>query len=145
MGLAALVLGANAAGSAIAAAADGQLTWGVHISLAPTWLDLAETTAGLITPFMLLYALHDAMVKAMPGQLLAPCLANSWSATEGGLSYDFVIRKDARFHNGDPVTAEDVKFSFERYRGTLQSEMKPRRAFSCGASRGGLGTNPRAC
>jgi peptide/nickel transport system substrate-binding protein len=126
LGLAAFVLGANAGSPAIAASADGQLTWGVHVSLAPTWFDPAETAAGLITPFMLLYALHDAMVKAMPGQLLAPSLADSWSVAEGGLSHDFVIRKEARFHNGDPVTAEDVKFSFERYRGTLQSEMKTR-------------------
>jgi peptide/nickel transport system substrate-binding protein len=65
-------------------------------------------------------------VKAMPGQSLAPSLADSWSVAEGGLSYDFALRKDARFHNGDPVTAEDVKFSFERYRGTLQREMKTR-------------------
>jgi len=50
---------------AFAAGPDGRLTWGVHISLAPTWFDPAETP-GLITPFMVLYALHDAMVKPMP-------------------------------------------------------------------------------
>ena len=49
------------------AAPEGQITWGVHISLAPTWFDPAETP-GMITPFMVLYALHDAMVKPMPGQ-----------------------------------------------------------------------------
>ena len=51
---------------------------------------------------------------------MAPSLAESWSASEDGLSYDFVLRKGAQFHNGDPVTADDVKFSFERYRGTAQ-------------------------
>ena len=51
---------------ALAAAPDGQLIWAVHVSLAPTWFDPAETP-GMITPFMLLYALHDAMVKPMPG------------------------------------------------------------------------------
>ena len=40
-----------------------------------------------------------------------------------GSSYDFKLR-DAKFHNGDPVTAEDVKFSFERYRGTSKDLMK---------------------
>ena len=42
------------------------MTWAVHVSLAPTWFDPAETP-GIITPFMILYALHDALVKPMPG------------------------------------------------------------------------------
>ena len=51
--------------TAFAAAPEGQLTWGIHVSLAPTWFDPAETP-GIITPFMVLYALHDGMVKPMP-------------------------------------------------------------------------------
>src|SRR6516162_7806418 len=109
-------------GSAFAAAPEGQLTWGIHVSLAPTWFDPADTQA-LITPFMVLYALHDAMVKPMPGKSQAACLAESWSASEDGLGYEFVIRKGAKFHNGEPVTAEDVKFSFERYRGASHELM----------------------
>jgi peptide/nickel transport system substrate-binding protein len=101
----------------------GQLTWGVHISLAPTWFDPAETP-GIITPFLVMYALHDAVVKPMPGQKLAPSLAESWSASPDGLIYDFVLREGARFHNGDPVTADDVKFSFERYKGTSKDILK---------------------
>src|SRR5919197_1427783 len=54
----------------------------------------------------------------MPGNPMAPSLAESWSASPDGLTYEFVLRKGPRFHNGDPVTAEDVKFSFERYRGS---------------------------
>ncbi len=87
--------------------------------MAPTWFDPAETP-GLITPFMVLYALQDAMVKPMPGNAMAPCLAESWTASEDGLSYDFVLREGTKFHNGDPVTAEDVKFSYQRYRGASQ-------------------------
>jgi peptide/nickel transport system substrate-binding protein len=75
---------------------------------------------------MVLYALHDAMVKPMPGQPLASSLAESWSASEDGRMYEFVLRQGATFHNGDPVTAEDVKFSFERYRGTSHEMMKDR-------------------
>ena len=125
--LAAAALGALAGvpGAAGAAAPEGQLIWGVHISLAPIWFDPADIS-GIITPFMVLYALHDAIVKPMPGQALAPSLAESWSASEDGLSYEFVLRQDAKFHNGDPVTAEDVKFSFERYRGTARDLMKDR-------------------
>src|SRR5215469_3375677 len=86
--LAALGLAAGAP-QMVTAAPSGQLTWGIHVSLAPTWFDPAETQA-LITPFMVLYALHDAMVKPMPGRSQAPCLAESWSASEDGLSYEFV-------------------------------------------------------
>jgi peptide/nickel transport system substrate-binding protein len=104
-------------------ASAGQMTWAVHISLAPTWFDPAETS-GIITPFMVLYALHDAVLKPMPGQPMAPCLAESWSVSPDGLVYEFVLRKGAKFHNGDPVTAEDVKFSFERYRGASAKPLK---------------------
>src|SRR5688572_4661490 len=94
------------------AAPEGQITWGVHVSIAPTWFDPAETP-GIITPYMFLFALHDAMLKPMPGNPMTPSLAESWTASPDGLTYDFVLRKNAKFHNGDPVTAEDVKFSVE--------------------------------
>jgi peptide/nickel transport system substrate-binding protein len=124
LALAGLVLVAGMPGRLVAAP-SGQLTWGVHISLAPTWFDPAETP-GIITPFMVLYALHDALVKPMPGQPMGASLAQSWSAAEDALSYDFILRDGINFHDGAPVTAEDVKFSFERYRGTSQDQMKAR-------------------
>src|SRR5712671_3160474 len=125
LALAALGLSVGVPGAAVAAGPEGQLTWAVHISLAPTWFDPAETP-GIITPFLVMYALHDAVVKPMPGQPLAPSLAEKWSAAEDGLSWDFVLREGVKFHNGQPVTAEDVKFSFERYRGTSHDMMKER-------------------
>jgi peptide/nickel transport system substrate-binding protein len=57
-----------------ASAPEGELTWAVHVSLAPTWFDPAETP-GVIVPFMVLYALHDALAKRMPGAPMAPSLA----------------------------------------------------------------------
>src|SRR6516164_9124022 len=125
LALAALGMAAGAVRPAKAAAPAGQLTVGVHITLAPTWLDPAETQ-GIITPFMVLYALHDAVAKPMPEGNPSPSLAESWSAGEDGLSYEFVLRKDAKFHNGDPVTADDVKFSFERYKGASHDLIKNR-------------------
>src|SRR5881409_1009026 len=121
----ALLLLGSLAPTPAAAAPEGQLTWAVHVSLAPTWFDPAET-AGIITPFMFLYAVHDALVKAMPGQPMAPSLAESWSVSRDGLVYEFVLRRGVKFHNGEPLTAEDVKFSFERYRGTAASAFKAR-------------------
>ncbi len=106
-----------------AASPEGQMIWAVHISLAPTWFDPAETP-GIATPFMVLYALHDAMVKPMPGHAMAPSLAESWSAAKDGLTYEFMLRHGVKFHNGDPVIADDVKFSFERYRGAAARLLK---------------------
>jgi peptide/nickel transport system substrate-binding protein len=123
--LAVLVLVLAAAPGRALAAPEGQLIWGVHVSLAPIWFDPADTI-GMITPFMVMYALHDAMVKPMPNQATAPSLAESWSVSKDGLTWEFALRKGARFHNGDPVTAEDVKFSFERYRGTANKTIKDR-------------------
>jgi peptide/nickel transport system substrate-binding protein len=107
----------------VAGAPEGQMTWGVHISLAPTWFDPAETP-GIGTPWMILYALHDALVKPMPGNAMAPSLAESWSLSKDGLVQEFVLRQGVKFHNGEPVTADDVKFSFERYRGAANKLMK---------------------
>ena len=87
-----------------AAAPEGQLTWAVHISLAPVYFEPAEAP-GIITPFMVYYALHDALVKPMPGNTMAPSLAESWTAAPDGLVYEFVLRKGVRFHNGDPPTS----------------------------------------
>jgi peptide/nickel transport system substrate-binding protein len=120
-----LISGALLVLPAAAAAQSDQVTWGVHISLAPTWFDPAESQ-GIITPYMIYYALHDALVKPMPGQPLAPSLAESWTVSKDHLAYEFVLRKGTRFHNGEPVTAEDVKFSFERYRGAASKTLKER-------------------
>jgi peptide/nickel transport system substrate-binding protein len=119
-----LLLSAGVARPA-AAAPEGTMTWGVHITLASRWLDPAETE-GIITPFMVLYALHDALVKPMPAGINTPSLAESFTQSKDGLTYDFVIRKGVKFHNNDPVTAADVKFSFERYKGAGAKLLKER-------------------
>jgi peptide/nickel transport system substrate-binding protein len=91
-------------------------------TLAPAWFDPAETPAQ-ITPFAVLLALHDALVRPLPGERMGNSLAQSWTESPDGLVYEFKLRQGLRFHNGDPCTAEDVKFSFERYRGTGATEL----------------------
>jgi peptide/nickel transport system substrate-binding protein len=108
-----------------AAAPEGTLTWGLHVTLATKWLDPSDTEA-FINPFMVLYAVHDALVKPMPGGENTPSLAESWTVSKDGLVYEFVLRKNAKFHNGDPVTADDVKFSFERYKGAAAKLLRDR-------------------
>jgi peptide/nickel transport system substrate-binding protein len=109
--------------SGVAAAPEGTLTIAMHFSPVTRWLDPAEGES-TITPFLLLYALHDGLVKPMPGSGSAPSLAESWSMSKDGLAADFTLRRNAKFHNGDPVTADDVKFSFERYKGGAAKLLK---------------------
>src|SRR5215831_14725174 len=104
-------------------APSGQMTWAIHVTIAPTWFDPAETP-GIITPFMFLYAMHDALVKPMPDNPMSPCLATKWSESDDGLAYDFELRQGVKFHNGDAFTAEDVQFSFERYKGAGMADLK---------------------
>jgi peptide/nickel transport system substrate-binding protein len=107
----------SVAGGQATAGTDGQLTIALDIAMAPTFFDPGETP-GLGTPFVFLYAIHDALAKPLPGNDMAPCLAESWKESPDGLAYEFKLRPGLKFHNGDPFTAEDVKFTFQRYRGT---------------------------
>jgi peptide/nickel transport system substrate-binding protein len=104
---------------------DGQLTIAFDVSLAASFFDPADTP-GIATPFVFMYALHDALVKPLPGNNMAPCLAESWKESPDGLTYEFKLREGLRFHNGDPFTAEDVRFSFQRYRGIAAKLLKER-------------------
>ncbi len=80
--LVAVLLAATLAGASPAIAApDGTLTIGVHVTLVSRWLDPGDTEA-LITPFMVLYAIHDALVKPMPAGISTPSLAESWSVSK---------------------------------------------------------------
>jgi peptide/nickel transport system substrate-binding protein len=106
----------------VVAAPEGTLTIAMHFSPVTRWLDPGEGES-TITPYLLLYALHDGLLKPMPGQASAPSLAESWSMAKDMASAEFTLRA-AKFHNGDPVTAEDVKFSFERYRGGAAKALK---------------------
>jgi peptide/nickel transport system substrate-binding protein len=101
----------------------GQMTWAIQLNIAPTWFDPAETP-GIMTPYIFMYALHDALVKPMPAHPMAPSLATAWHESSDGLTYDFALRQGVTFHNGDPFTADDVQFSFERYKGAGAPELK---------------------
>ena len=95
---------------------EGEMRWALYVTLSPLWFDPSEVI-GQLTPFWILYGLHDALVKPMPGNLQTPCLAESWTVSADQRVYDFKLRSGLKFHNGDPFTAEDVKFSFHRAKG----------------------------
>jgi peptide/nickel transport system substrate-binding protein len=82
---------------------DGQLAVAFDTSIAPTFLDPAETP-GPGPPFVILYALHGALTKARQGNDMAPRLAQSWRASADWLVYECKLREGLRFDNGDPFT-----------------------------------------
>ena len=102
------------AAPAAAVKPDGEMRWALYVTLVSAWFDPGEVTAGFITPYWVLYAMHDALFKAMPGNQMTPSLAEGWTVTPDGKTYEFKLREGLKFHNGDPFTSEDVKFSYQR-------------------------------
>ncbi len=72
------------------------------------------------------FAIHDALVRPLPGQKMGASLAESWTESADGLVYEFRLRRGLKFHNGDPLTADDAKWSFERYQGAGARELRAR-------------------
>jgi peptide/nickel transport system substrate-binding protein len=96
---------------------QGTVVYGWHTALTPAWLDPQES-GNVITAFGFMYAIHDSMIKHFPGQQLAPSLAESYEIADDFMSASFVIRESATFQNGEPVTADDVEFTYMNYKGT---------------------------
>src|SRR5438046_8457022 len=103
----------------------GEAVMAWPITIAPTWFD-PSTAPPQITPFGILYALHDALVRPLPGQKMGNSLAESWTESPDGLTYEFKLRRGLKFHNGEPVPTEAVKFSFDRYKGAGATELHAR-------------------
>jgi peptide/nickel transport system substrate-binding protein len=110
---------------AVAQTPASEVAVSFHVTIAPAWFD-PSTAPPQITPFGVLYAIHDALVRPLPGQKMGPSLAESWKESPDGLTYEFKLRKGLTFHNGDALTSDDVKFSFERYNGASAKELKTR-------------------
>ena len=101
---------------------EGEMRWAFYVTIVPAWFDPGQVASVGLTPFWICYALHDALVKPMPGNPMAPSLAESWTVSADQKTYEFTLRPGLTFHNGDPFTAEDVKFSFERYKSKILHE-----------------------
>ena len=104
---------------------ESVIAW--HVTIAPSWFD-PSTAPAQITPFGILLALHDTVLRPTyaTASKIGPGLAESWTESPDGLVYEFRLRRNVKFHNGDPLTAEDVKFSFDRYKGAAANEIKSR-------------------
>ncbi len=58
--------------------------------------------------------LFEGLTAEAPDGSIIPGAAESWTISEDGFSYTFHLRQDARWSNGDPVTADDWVFSLRR-------------------------------
>jgi len=58
--------------------------------------------------------LFDGLVQFGPNLMVLPALAKTWQVEENGKVYRFFLRHNARFHNNQPVTVQDVVFSIRR-------------------------------
>lgn len=115
----AILLGSTAPVGAQSAAVvpKGKMTLAWHTTIAPKWLDPQEHD-GTATPDNFLNALHDALIKNSRDKLYDHlALAERYEFAADAKSATFWLRPGIKFHNGEPVTVQDVKFSFENYRG----------------------------
>jgi peptide/nickel transport system substrate-binding protein len=96
-----------------AAAGKTTLVLGVDISDTRTF-DPARQFE--YSPPTTIRAVYETLITLSPGDYvtLKPLLAESWKFVDGGKALEFKLRKGVKFASGNPLTAEDVKFSFER-------------------------------
>ena len=115
-------------GTGEAAASDGTIT--VASSTLGSTLDPVDCTDGASSMFI--YAAYDRLVKYATKEVdgvtdadvenFDPSIAKDWTVSEDQKTWTFYLDENAKFANGDPVTSEDVKFSFERCGSRPQGE-----------------------
>ncbi len=115
-----LLFGSNAV---LAAGPKGVLKGTIHWGISHDWVNPSIAVSGQSAQFVL-YLFHDSLLKPMPDGTYTPCLAESWTISPDYKVYEFKLRKGVKFHNGDPMTAEDVVFTFEKYKGDASSFIK---------------------
>jgi peptide/nickel transport system substrate-binding protein len=67
-----LLAGGLLATPAAAYKPEGELRWALYVTISPAWFHPAQVAVAGGTPFWICYALHDALVKPMPGNPMAP-------------------------------------------------------------------------
>jgi len=95
---------------------SGVMRGALQQNFSADWLNPSMNGAS-VAAHVPLYFFHDALLKPMPGNLYSPCLAESWTSSQDYRVYEFKLRQGVKFHNGDEMTAEDVVFTFQRYKG----------------------------
>ena len=100
---------------------EGTLTWGLHVTLAARWLDPGDTEA-FINPFMVLYAVHDALVKPMPAGDNTPNTGHHHLLIDGRPipKGDVIPASERSLHFGKAQTETDINLPPGQHTLTLQ-------------------------
>jgi len=111
---------------AAANAVGGSMVLAWHTNIAPRWLDPQQHDGGA-TPDNFLNVLQDALIKNFRDELYDHlALAERYEFAEDAKSATFWLRPGIKFHNGAPVTPEDVKWSYEHYHGAWAKVLQDR-------------------
>ena len=115
LAVSALCLSSCSAGSSGEEPAESAERSAITVALTgePTNLDFT-TTAGAAIPQALMTNVYEGLVEIDQDGNIQPLLAQSWDISEDRRTYTFTLQPDVTFSNGEPFTAEDVKFSLDR-------------------------------
>ncbi|TDN88484.1 ABC transporter substrate-binding protein [Microbacterium sp. BK668] len=108
--LSACTTGGGSTGSSSAGAPDADASAVIRLVLEPSNLDIRQT-AGAALDQILIDNVYEGLVARTPEQDIVPALASDWEVSEDGLTYTFTLREGVTFHDGQPLTPEDVVWS----------------------------------
>jgi peptide/nickel transport system substrate-binding protein len=100
----------------------GTLTVGLHYAHSPMWLDPQVYNSPVFNHFI--YIVHNALIKPMVGNVWTYSLAEYAEMPKDYTYAKFRLRPGLTFHDGTPLTTEDVKWSFEHYQGINSQLLK---------------------
>ncbi|WP_017378544.1 ABC transporter substrate-binding protein [Paenisporosarcina sp. TG-14] len=92
----------------------------VRINSDPDFLDPHLATASI--SFQMILNMFEGLLSPNTDGSLKPAIAESFELSDDGLTYTFNIRDNVTFHNGEPVTVEDIQYTFDRLMGTTSGE-----------------------
>ena len=95
-----------------AAASDGDKVLNVMVEVEVESLDPQVATDG--TSFEVIANYTDGLTQMDADGAAIPAIAESWDVSEDGTVYTFHLREDANWSNGEPVTADDFVFAWQR-------------------------------
>lgn len=102
----------------------GKMVLAWHTNIASRWID-PQDHDGTASPDNFVTIVHDALIKNQGTQLYDHlALVEHYEFAQDAKSATFRLRQGIKFHNGEPVTPEDVKFTYEHYRGAKADVLK---------------------